>query len=78
MTSKSNRLLRQIAITVLIASAVIPLNLGALANTRDPAAKQNHRMSRQRLRELGNISQLKEAFQSDAGKVRLVVLVSPT
>ena len=27
---------------------------------------------------LGNVRQFKEAFQNDAGKVRLVALVSPT
>lgn len=27
---------------------------------------------------LGNVEQFKEAFQNDAGKVRLVALVSPT
>jgi cytochrome oxidase Cu insertion factor (SCO1/SenC/PrrC family) len=37
-----------------------------------PARRKSHAV------ELGGIDQLKEAFQRDAGKVRLVALISPT
>jgi hypothetical protein len=41
--------------------------------SRSAAAVRNPRLS-----ELVSITQLKEAFQRDAGKVRLVALLSPT
>jgi len=41
-------------------------------------AVQKHRRSTAEAPQLGDVSQFKAAFQTDAGKVRLVALVSPT
>jgi len=69
----------RVAIVLLIASAAIPLSISAIATagaqkTRRPTA----RISEPRLVELRNIDQLKELFERDTGKVRVVALVSPT
>lgn len=65
-----------ITLTVLAAILVDP-NATASSATRKPrqsaqAGRKAHAV------ELGGIGQLKGVFQSDAGKVRLVTLVSPT
>ena len=48
-------------------------SIRAQKRSRSAAAVRNPRLS-----ELVSITQLKEAFQRDAGKVRLVALLSPT
>lgn len=75
----ADRLKLRFAITTLIASAAIPFGVSALANAgvQRPARSQT-RISPSRLVELRSIDQLKEVFERDAGKVRLVALVSPT
>ena len=40
--------------------------------------KTDHKKDSARVIELRNIEQLKEAFQRDAGKVRLLTILSPT
>lgn len=79
MKEKAERLKLRFAIATLIASAAIPFSVSALANAgvQRPARSQT-RIARPRLRELRSIDQLKELFQRDTGKVRLVALVSPT
>lgn len=73
------RLRLRFAITTLIASAAIPFGVSGLANAGvQRAGRPQTRISRPRLVELRTIDQLKEVFERDAGKVRLVVLVSPT
>ncbi len=66
-------------LTVLVfASIVFAVSLPATN------AAQKHRRStsavsrRTRAPELGDVGQFKAAFQADAGKVRLIALVSPT
>ncbi len=75
----ADRLKLRFAIATLIASAAIPLGVSLLANAdvQRPARSQT-RISRPRLVELRSIDQLKEVFERDGGKVRLVALVSPT
>jgi hypothetical protein len=72
----ADRLKLRFAIATLIA---ISFSVSALANAgpQRPARSQT-RISRPRLVELRSIDQLKELFQRDTGKVRLVALVSPT
>lgn len=79
MKEKADRLKLRFAIATLLASAAIPFSTSALANSGVQTARRSQsRITRARLRELRSIDQLKELFQRDAGKVRLVALVSPT
>ena len=49
------------------------------ANALQKPRRSTGAISRQtRARQLGDVEQFKAAFQTDAGKVRLVALVSPT
>jgi hypothetical protein len=66
--------LKALAVFASIIFAVnLPPTNAAQKHRRSPA------LSRQtRAPELGDVGQFKEAFQADAGKVRLVALVSPT
>jgi hypothetical protein len=64
-----------------ITSIVLVVGLFGSAATSVAAQKPGGRAAaarKSRIAELGSIHQLKEAFQNDAGKVRLVALVSPT
>lgn len=71
-----NRLRRAL---VLISVAAL---LSATSAARSNSAQKSHRSrpaSRaSRVNELVDVGQLKKLFQDDAGKVRLVALVSPT
>ena len=68
----------RIAITTLIAAAVIPFGVSALANgDLQTAESSRHKVSRP-LIELSNIDQLRSAFERDTGKIRIIALVSPT
>ena len=68
-----------LARTILIFSAAIllgvssgELNASQKPNRTVPASRKS------RIPKLGNVDHLREAFQHDAGKVRLVALISPT
>ena len=75
---QTDRLRLRFAIAILIASAAIPLSISALATSAQKTKRPNPRISRPRLVELRSVDQLRELFQRDSGKVRLVALVSPT
>lgn len=75
---QTDRLRLRFAIAILIASAAIPLSISALATSGQKTKRPNPRIIRPRLVELRSIDQLRELFQRDSGKVRLVALVSPT
>ena len=71
---------RAIMLLAVIASAVIPVGFNdafaaqkAAAHKKPPPAKPAARVI-----ELRDIDQLREAFRGDAGKVRLVMILSPT
>ena len=68
-----------LAMATILACAVIPQSAGenASANPREPR-RSHAQSSRVRVALLRSVDELKEAFQQDSGKVRLVVLVSPT
>ena len=64
-----------------ITSIVLVVGLFGSAATNVAAQKPGRRTAaarKSRIAELASIRQLKEAFENDAGKVRLVALVSPT
>ena len=78
-TQRAYILKRWPAITALIVSAAILVGLSAI--TCDAAQKVGSSAAavrKSRAVELLSLDQLKERFQNDAGKVRLIVLVSPT
>jgi hypothetical protein len=58
---------------VAIASLALPAYASAYSSTAQKATRQ-----KANLVELRGLDQLKEAFQRDQGKVRLVTLLSPT
>ena len=64
------RILRILGVGVLLIVGVSGLLFGALA--------VESRGEKSKVTEFTDISQLKEAFNEDAGAVRMVVLVSPT
>ena len=72
--------------TGILKDAAIALLLGAilfgLGSLRSNAAQKARRSASARrqaaIPELNTIDQLKEAFERDAGKVRMVALLSPT
>ena len=67
------------AIATVVACTAIPQSAGRLANANSLEHRQSHTLSRRgRIAQLHNVDELKEVFQRDSGKVRLVVLVSPT
>jgi hypothetical protein len=60
-------------IIVAIASLALPAYAGTYSSTAQKAARRKSNVV-----ELRSLDQLKEAFQRDQGKVRLVTLLSPT
>jgi hypothetical protein len=71
---------RAIMLLTVIASAIIPVCFNdafaaqkAATHKKPPPAKPAARVI-----QLRDIDQLREAFQGDAGKVRLVMILSPT
>jgi hypothetical protein len=69
---RAHRLKRWVAIVTLIASvASFSINANAQRRFHTSAGKA-------RLTELRSVDRLKKTFERDTGKVRLVVLVSPT
>lgn len=68
-----------LAIATLIASSAIPFAVSALVHAEPQTLKPSPpRTGRPRLIELHGIDRLQEAFERDAGKVRIVALLSPT
>jgi hypothetical protein len=64
---------------VLILLAVILFGISAdTCNAAQRSGGSAAASRRERMPELRSVDQFKEAFQKDAGKVRLVALVSPT
>jgi hypothetical protein len=63
--------------TLILSAAIM---LGVSSGEINASQKPNRPPTNQkvRARKLGSVDQLKEAFQNDAGKVRLVALISPT
>jgi len=68
--------MKNLKVLIAFASIVFAVNLPTAT------AGQEHRRSvssaSRRAPQLGDVEQFKAAFQADAGKVRLVALVSPT
>lgn len=62
-----------IVLAAILIGDTLPSSIAAQKRGRSAAASR-----KARAQELGSIDQFKEAFQKDAGKVRLVALVSPT
>jgi hypothetical protein len=62
-----------IVLAAILIVGTLPSSIAAQKRGRSGAASRKTRAP-----ELGRIDQFKEAFQNDAGKVRLVALVSPT
>lgn len=66
------------ALVLIFLAALLPMT----STAHQTAAQKSHRarpVSRaSRVHELVDVDQLKKLFQNDAGKVRLVALVSPT
>ncbi len=69
--------LKVAALTILVGTVVI----GHAPSPSSAAQKSRRSVSARRnaaILELGSIDQLKDAFERDAGKLRLVALLSPT
>lgn len=74
---KEHRLKLLLAIIALAVFATIASSTAALKGSG--SQRPRHTVSRaRRTSQLRNVDQLKEAFQRDSGKVRLVALLSPT
>ena len=68
-----------LALAILIASAAVPFGVSALTNAaQQPGGWTQPRPGSPQIVELSSVDQLKDDFENDNGKVRLVVLVSPT
>jgi hypothetical protein len=68
-----------VARTIIIFSAAILLGVsGGEINASQKPNRTAPASRRSRIPKLGNVDQFKEGFQHDAGKVRLVALISPT
>ena len=74
------RLLRGAAQGLLVLVATIGVVASACTSDRgSPAAGQTHATSAEvRVTSLDTVSQLRDRFNEDVGKVRLVLLLSPT
>jgi hypothetical protein len=60
---------------------LVAILLGVSAQPGEAAQKHGRSTSAEResrTHELGSVEQFKDAFQNDAGKIRLVALISPT
>ena len=60
-------------VSIILGGSLLPGN-AAQKHLRSASAERRQTVTSR----LGNVGQFKEAFQKDAGKVRLVALVSPT
>lgn len=70
--------MKNLKVLVVFASILFAVNLPS-ANASQKHRRSTGAVSRQtRAPRLGDVEQFKAAFQTDAGKVRLVALVSPT
>jgi hypothetical protein len=80
MRQKPARRLRLcFAIATIVACTAIPQSAGKRASANSLERRQSRTLNRRvRIAQLRNVDELKEVFQRDFGKVRLVVLVSPT
>jgi hypothetical protein len=68
-----------VARTILILSAAIMLGVSSGEINASQKPSRTATASRKaRIPKLGSVDRFKEAFQNDAGKVRLVALISPT
>ena len=77
MRMQRTGILKDVAITLLL--GVILFGLGSLRSNAAQKPRRSASARRQAvIPELNTIDQLKEAFERDAGKVRLVALLSPT
>lgn len=71
-----NRIRLSIVIaTLTIGAAIVPIRPEANERARD---EQAQRAARATLADLPSVDELKATFNRDAGKVRLVLLLSPT
>ena len=70
--------MKNLKVLLVFAFIIFAVNL-APANAAQKHRRSSGAVSRQtRAPQLGDVEQFKAAFQTDAGKVRLVALVSPT
>jgi|GEM_PF-1222926 len=65
-------------ILVLLATAILFCLNPSPTNAAQKRSRATAAIRKPRPVELHSVDQLKEAFESDAGKIRMVVLVSPT
>lgn len=66
------------SIAFVLASAILCAGSAARGNAGQKPRRSTSAEGTSRIHELVRVDQLKEAFQRDRGKVRLVALLSPT
>ena len=71
---RSNRIRTPIALFAFLAALVLVFS--ACTRTGRPATETTPRTAK--VAELGGVSGLRERFNEDSGKVRLILLISPT
>ena len=77
---KQRRISRNLALLAIIAFWFFPSNFGDSFATQKAAKREKPLVTKSagRVITLRKVDQLKEAFQRDAGKIRLVTILSPT